>query len=652
MTSTDSFRAAMRERGIAYDGFIAPDGKLHRFKAEGDSDASSWYVLHDDGKFMAGAFGCWRRSIKENWNSANGDQLTADEKRLMSQRWRESDNARKTDEEKRQTEAKIKAQSLLSAAVSVTENLYLQRKHVGAHGEIRSDHQGVLLLPLRDINGLLQSLQFIAPDKRFHDGRDKDFLPGGKVQGCFYEVCSRPDGPLVICEGYSTGASIHEATGWAVVCAMSCGNLAAVAKGFREKSADRTIIIAGDDDRFGKTNAGREEATKAAAAVKGMAVFPEFSDTDTQSTDFNDLAKLGPELVRLQIMSSLANSSDWSLLVREATDTMKETVPDPVELIAGLVTECSKCVIGGSSKSFKTWFSLDAAICLASGLPFLNRATNPIPVMYVNLELKERTLKKRIKTIVEAKQAAGFLVNLSNFRHVTLRGKLAGLSVHEVVNRLLKLVSSINAKALFLDPIYKLNTEGDENSSRDQTKLFNELDRITTEGRATLILNDHFSKGSQSDKDPLDAIRGSSAKGGDVDAAIIIRAHETQFSYTVDVIHRELPPVEPFVISWKYPLFSLDEALDPAALKQPRRGRQATFDPLAAIAAISDSSSSNPYSRNAWAKKAGINSSTLLNHLPSLRKKGWIFTVGEGTFAKHAISPKGLEILASSNSET
>jgi phage/plasmid primase-like uncharacterized protein len=291
MTSTDSFRAAMRERGIAYDGFIAPDGKLHRFKAEGDSDASSWYVLHDDGKFMAGAFGCWRRSLNEKWNSANGDQLTADEKRLMSQRWREADNARKTDEEKRQTEAKIKASQLLSGAAACVSHPYLERKRVAAFGAIRSDDRGCLLLPLCDVQGVLHSLQFIAPDKRFHDGRDKDFLPGGKVQGCFYEVSDNPSGPIVICEGYATGASIHQATGWAVNCAMFCGNLLSVAKAMRKEHPHRTIILAADNDRFSKDNPGLAKAKEAAKEIsQSFVAVPEFADEDTTSTDFNDLA--------------------------------------------------------------------------------------------------------------------------------------------------------------------------------------------------------------------------------------------------------------------------------------------------------------------------------------------------------------------------
>ena len=43
------------------------------------------------------------------------------------------------------------------------------------------------------------------------------------MAGSFFSVCDRPDGPLIIAEGYATSASIFEATGHAVACAMNCG---------------------------------------------------------------------------------------------------------------------------------------------------------------------------------------------------------------------------------------------------------------------------------------------------------------------------------------------------------------------------------------------------------------------------------------------
>jgi len=61
----DAFRAAMRAAGLDYTGPITADGKLHRFKAEGDSARNSWLVLHA-GPPATGAFGCWKRGFKEN----------------------------------------------------------------------------------------------------------------------------------------------------------------------------------------------------------------------------------------------------------------------------------------------------------------------------------------------------------------------------------------------------------------------------------------------------------------------------------------------------------------------------------------------------------------------------------------------------------
>jgi phage/plasmid primase-like uncharacterized protein len=383
MTSTDSFRAAMRERGIAYDGFIAPDGKLHRFKAEGDSDASSWYVLHDDGKFMAGAFGCWRRSLNEKWNSANGDQLTADEKRLMSQRWREADNARKTDEEKRQTEAKIRASTMLSAAAAVVAHPYLERKRVGVHGEIRCNDQGCLLLALRDAQAVLHSLQFIAPDKRFHDGRDKDFLPGGKVQGCFYEISDNPAGPLIICEGYATGASIHEATGWATVCAMSCGNLGPVATALRKKFPGRTLVIASDNDRFTDKNPGVLKATEAAKAAGAHLAVPDFADEDTLSTDFNDLARLaGPEAVARVITKAIP------VFATPLGELQLPPDEDPTELLKHrfLCQRMSLLIIGPTGKG-KSSLLLQALICWSLGKEFFGiKPTRCLSSIYVQAE--------------------------------------------------------------------------------------------------------------------------------------------------------------------------------------------------------------------------------------------------------------------------
>lgn len=307
---TEDFRAAMSQAGLSYAGLIFGDGKIHRFKAEGDPDAASWYVLYgNDPSFAAGAFGCYRRQFKEKWHSTNGTDHSPEERKRIAQMLREAEESRKTDEEKRHSEAKAKASQILSAAHDPSpEHPYLKRKQCGVHGRIRETSDNLLVLPLQDIEGNTQSLQLIAPEKRFGvpPSRDKDFLFGGKTQGCFYTVSDLDSGPLIICEGYATGASIHEATGWAVVCAMFCGNLLAVAKAFRQKFPSRTIVLAADNDRSRQDNPGLTKATEAASAVHGFTAVPEFADEDIRSTDFNDLASVsGLSSVKLAIMRVL-----------------------------------------------------------------------------------------------------------------------------------------------------------------------------------------------------------------------------------------------------------------------------------------------------------------------------------------------------------
>jgi putative DNA primase/helicase len=89
---------------------------------------------------------------------------------------------------------------------------------------------------------------------------------------------------------YVTGATIHEATGGAVICAMSSGNLLDVAKVARELWPQREIIVAADNDQFTDGNPSLTKATAAAKAIRAQLAVPQFKDIANKPTDFNDLA--------------------------------------------------------------------------------------------------------------------------------------------------------------------------------------------------------------------------------------------------------------------------------------------------------------------------------------------------------------------------
>jgi putative DNA primase/helicase len=223
--SVEAFRAAMNAAGIEYTGEIYCDGKLRRFKARDDHARNSWYVLYE-GPPAAGAFGCWKRGLKETWCERNGN-LSQEHWQSVRRQWQEASKKIETETATRQKKARRIAKWILERAKPVTTHPYLSAKQVESYGDLK-EYRGALVLPLRDLNGELHSLQFIAVDGR------KRFLTGGRVVGTFFTLADKAEGPLVNCEGYATGASIHEATGFSVICAMNSGNLLSVAKAVRE----------------------------------------------------------------------------------------------------------------------------------------------------------------------------------------------------------------------------------------------------------------------------------------------------------------------------------------------------------------------------------------------------------------------------------
>ena len=88
---------------------------------------------------------------------------------------------------------------------------------------------------------------------------------------------------MLICEGYATGATLHDESGYRVYLAFSANNLLAVGRIVREKLPNAEIVFCADNDTAAG-NPGLTKANEAAAVVGGsVAVPPIFGD-------FNDYA--------------------------------------------------------------------------------------------------------------------------------------------------------------------------------------------------------------------------------------------------------------------------------------------------------------------------------------------------------------------------
>jgi putative DNA primase/helicase len=81
---------------------------------------------------------------------------------------------------------------------------------------------------------------------------------------------------LLICEGWATGATLHEESGHPVLCAMNAGNLLPVAKAARAAWPGADLLICADNDRKTEGNPGLTAATAAAKATGARLAVPEF----------------------------------------------------------------------------------------------------------------------------------------------------------------------------------------------------------------------------------------------------------------------------------------------------------------------------------------------------------------------------------------
>lgn len=277
------FRDAIKSAGLIPPEVIEPDGKLRRFASNGKlGDDAGWYVLHDDG-IPAGSFGDWRNGFSQTWRADIGRKLTHAEYAEHRARVEAIQREREAEDAKCKAEAAAKAAAIWKAAKPATADYpYLTRKGINAHG-VRL-HNDALVIPMRD-GGEIHSLQFIGPDG------DKRFLTGGRVAGCYYSI-GTTTGAVALCiaEGFATGATIHEATGYPVAVAFNAGNLEAAVRALRAKFPDLALIVCADDDANTAGNPGLTRAREAAQAVGGLVAIPDFgTDRPEGATDFNDL---------------------------------------------------------------------------------------------------------------------------------------------------------------------------------------------------------------------------------------------------------------------------------------------------------------------------------------------------------------------------
>nr|MBL8457117.1 toprim domain-containing protein [Zoogloeaceae bacterium] len=270
MSARDAFLVALVAAGLEpIKPLRLDEGRLERFRVAGDKAGSrnGWAVFHSlPAPF--GAFGSWRTGESQAWRGTTNEQLTAAQRVEQGRQLAALRQARAEDAARTHAAAAARAAKLWHGARPATDDHpYLRRKAVHSYGLRALRDQ--LMVPARDADGQLHTLQFIGPDGA------KRFLTGGRIRGGYYAI-GRPDDALLLAEGYATAATLHQATGHAVAVCFNCGNLVAVARALRAKFPRLRLVVCADDDTGTPGNPGLTAAREAARAIGGVVAVPNF----------------------------------------------------------------------------------------------------------------------------------------------------------------------------------------------------------------------------------------------------------------------------------------------------------------------------------------------------------------------------------------
>jgi len=251
--------------------------------------------------------------------------------------------------------------------------------------------------------------------------------------------------------------------------------------------------------------------------------------------------------------------------IKSARSLIESKLALPAQVVHGLLHRGSKMVLGGGSKSYKTWVLQDLALSVANGLLWWGMKTNKGRVLYINFEIQEGFFAARLNQIAKAKVLD--TVGFDDLDVWTLRGYCADLA--ELMPTIIERVKTRTYDLIIVDPIYKGMGARDENKAGDINSMLNEIERLAVESGAAVAFGAHFSKGNQAAKESIDRISGSGVFARDPDSILVMTKHENADTYTIEATLRNFKPIEPFCVRWAFPLMVPDANLDPDKLKTP-----------------------------------------------------------------------------------
>ena len=354
--STHDLINEMQAQGLLVD-FLEITGEIIRVpvkaiggKPDTGGQKSGYYAVNQVGGHMFCTYGNWKTGFEGKWSSIDTNQLSIVDRQELQKQMEEASAKSRAERKQRQDEVAVEMQEKFKICHEAIDHEYLTNKKVKSYG--LKQLNGRLIVPVYNTTGQIRSLQYI--DKK----GEKRFASASEIKGNIFLIGTTLQDlnnieKLILVEGYSTAASVYEATQIPVACVFSANFLLDAATKTRRLTGAR-FILALDNDESG---VGEKKAQECASAVVNSAV-----RLPSEVGDYNDLyLKHGLDKVRAELI-------DHKLGIQKYAIRNLVGKPEPQKfLVDGLIPIAKPGLLAASGGVGKSLSVIQLALRIACG---------------------------------------------------------------------------------------------------------------------------------------------------------------------------------------------------------------------------------------------------------------------------------------------
>lgn len=277
----------------------------------------------------------------------------------------------------------------------------------------------------------------------------------------------------------------------------------------------KKITILPDND-----DPGREYAIKIAKALYTAAKEIRIVELPglLEKGDIVDWARI-PGNDRTKLVEVVQNTPVWnptaihapenSLNLTRLGELMEESDVETSWVVDGLLPTAGFSILVSKPKTGKSTTARAAALCVATGEPFLGKTTWKGAVIYLALEEKRDEIKRHFKDM----GATG-----EEEIHIYVGGAPV-----DAIDQMQRIVHKIKPTLVIIDPLFRFTRVKDGNDYTQVTNALNPLLRLARDTGTHVLCVHHTTKG---DRCAEDSVLGSQAIFGSVDTLMVMKRYE------------------------------------------------------------------------------------------------------------------------------